>query len=57
MGHASPPMSDWYGAHIDSADRVRYGLAPFRWFHAPSFLFDDSDGESDASKADVGPGK
>jgi hypothetical protein len=22
----------------DSADRFRYGLASFRWFHAPSFL-------------------
>ena len=41
----------------DSADRVRYGLASFRWFHTPSFLFDDSDEESDASKADVGLGK
>ena len=41
----------------DSADRVRYGLASFRWFHTPSFLFDDSDKESDASKADVGLGK
>lgn len=41
----------------DSADRVRYGLASFRWFHTPSFLFDDSDDESDASKADVGLGK
>lgn len=39
------------------ADRVRYGLASFRWFHTPSFLFDDSDDESDASKADVGIGK
>jgi hypothetical protein len=38
----------------DSADRVRYGLASYRWFHTPSFLFDDSDEESDASKADVG---
>jgi hypothetical protein len=41
----------------DSADRVRYGLASFRWFHSSSFLFDDSDEESDASKADLGPGK
>jgi len=41
----------------DSADRVRYGLASYRWFHSPSFLFDDSDEESDASKADVGLGK
>ena len=41
----------------DRADRVRYGLASFRWFHTPSFLFDDSDEESDASKADVGLGK
>ena len=41
----------------DSADRVRYGLASFRWFHTPSFLFDDSDEESDASKADVGLGE
>jgi len=41
----------------DSADRVRYGLASFRWFHTPSFLFGDSDQESNASKADVGLGK
>jgi hypothetical protein len=40
-----------------SADRVRYGLASFRWFHAPSFFFDDPDEKSDTSKADVGPGK
>jgi hypothetical protein len=44
-------------ADEDSADRVRYGLASYRWFHTPSFLFDDSDEESDASKADVGLGK
>ena len=36
-----------------SEDRVRYGLASFRWFHTPSFLFGDSDEEADASKADV----
>ena len=41
----------------DRTDRVRYGLASFRWFHTPSFLFGDSDEESDASKADVGLGK
>ena len=41
----------------DSADRVRYGLASFRWFHSPSFLFDDSDEESGAGKADVVLGK
>ncbi|MGC2032656.1 MAG: hypothetical protein WA642_21750 [Steroidobacteraceae bacterium] len=41
----------------DRAGRVRYGLASFRWFDTPSFLFGDSDEESDASKADVGPGK
>jgi hypothetical protein len=41
----------------DSEDTVRYGLAFFRWFHTPSFLFGDSDEDSDASKADVGPGK
>jgi len=40
-----------------STDLVRYGLASFRWFHSPSVLFGDSDEESDASKADVGPGK
>lgn len=39
----------------DTGDRVRYGLASFRWFDSPSFLFDDSDDESNASKADVGP--
>jgi len=36
------------------ADRIRCGLASYRWFHTPSFLFDDSDEEPDASKADVG---
>jgi hypothetical protein len=41
----------------DSADRIRYGLASFRWFNSPSFLFDNSDEESDASKADAGLGK
>jgi hypothetical protein len=41
----------------DTEDRVRYGLASFRWFYTPSFLFDDSDDESDASKADVRLGK
>ena len=41
----------------DGVDRVRYGLASFRWFHTPSFLFGASDEESDASKADIGVGK
>jgi hypothetical protein len=41
----------------DTGDSVRYGLASCRWFHTPSFLFDDSDEESDASKADVGLGE
>ena len=41
----------------DSPNRVRYGLASFHWFHTPSFLLSDSDEESDASKADVEPGK
>jgi len=35
-------------------DRVRYGLASFRWFDTPSFLFGDGDGASDSSKLDVG---
>jgi hypothetical protein len=25
----------------DTEDQVRYGLASYRWFHAPSFLFGD----------------
>jgi hypothetical protein len=40
----------------DSVDRVRYGLASFRWFETRSFLFDDSDEQSDASKIDIGFG-
>jgi hypothetical protein len=39
------------------ADRVRYGLPSFRWFETRSFLFDDPDEESHASKIDVGTGK
>ena len=39
----------------DSADRIRYGLASFRWFETRSFLFDDSD--DDAGKIDVGSEK
>src|ERR1700693_1406032 len=42
---------------VNEDSAVRYGLASFRWFHTPSFLFGDSDEESDASKADVGLGK
>jgi hypothetical protein len=42
--------------HEDSVDRVRYGLASFRWFETRSVLFDDSDEQSDASKVDVGFG-
>jgi len=56
----APPVSHERRAvrvNENSADRVRYGLASFRLFHSPSFLFDDSDEESDASKADVGLGK
>jgi hypothetical protein len=41
----------------DSLDRVRYGLASFRWFETRSFLFDDSDEEFDASRIDVGSGE
>jgi hypothetical protein len=37
----------------DGVDGVRYGLASFRWFATHSFLFDDSDEDSDASKIDV----
>jgi hypothetical protein len=40
----------------DGADRVRYGLASFRWFEPRSFLFGDSDEASDTSKNDVGLG-
>jgi hypothetical protein len=41
----------------DNADRVRYGLASFRWFDTRSFLFDDSDEEPDTSKSDLRRGK
>jgi hypothetical protein len=41
----------------DGLDRVCYGLASFRWFERRSFLFDDSDEESDASNIDIGSGK
>jgi hypothetical protein len=37
----------------DGADRVRYGLASFRWFEPRSFLFGDPDEASDTSKDDV----
>jgi hypothetical protein len=37
----------------DDEDRIRYGLASFRWFETRSFLFDESEKESDASKNDV----
>jgi len=40
----------------DSVDRVRYGLASFRWFETRSFLFDDSDDQSGASEIDIGFG-
>jgi hypothetical protein len=53
----SGQLQDIVRVNEESADRVRYGLASFRWFHTPSFLLDDSDEESDASKADVGPEK
>jgi hypothetical protein len=56
-GRSTPPQQNIVRVNEDSADRVRYGLASFRWFHTPSFLFDDSDDESDASKADVGLAK
>jgi hypothetical protein len=39
------------------ADRVRYGLAPFRWFDPRSFLFGDPDEASDADKPDIAFGK
>jgi hypothetical protein len=39
------------------ADHVRCGLASFRWFEPRSFMFGDPDEESEASKADVAPGK
>jgi hypothetical protein len=41
----------------DRADRIRYGLASFRWFEPRSFLFGDPDEASDASQNDVGSGK
>ena len=30
----------------DEDDRIRYGLTSYRWFSAPSFLFDDDAEES-----------
>ena len=41
----------------DAADRVRYGLASFRWFHTHSFLPDHSKEQSDPSRTDVGFGE
>jgi hypothetical protein len=41
----------------DGADRVRHGMASFRWFEPRSFLFGDPDEVSDSSKDDVGLGK
>jgi hypothetical protein len=41
----------------DAADRVRYGLASFRWFEPRSFLFGDPDEASDADKPDIAFGK
>lgn len=35
-----------------SKDPVRYGLASFRWFDAPSFLFGDPEEEVDSGLAD-----
>ncbi len=41
----------------DGADRVRCGLASFRWFEPRSFLFGDPDEASHTSKDDVGLGE
>lgn len=40
--------------HERDGDPVRYGLASFRWFDAPSFMFGEPEMESDdtASQAD-----
>jgi hypothetical protein len=41
----------------DRANRVRYGLASFRWFEPRSFMFGDPDEATDADKPDIGFGK
>jgi hypothetical protein len=41
----------------DGADRVRYGLASFRWFELRSFLFGDPDEAFDTSESNVESGK
>lgn len=38
----------------DGADRVRYGLASFRWFEPRSFMFSDPDEASDTDEPDTG---
>ncbi len=41
------------GLELTGLGSTKYGLASFRLFQTRSFLFDESDEESDASKADV----
>jgi hypothetical protein len=37
-----------------TADRVRYGLASYRWFEAPSFMFGNPDQLSDPDEVGIG---
>lgn len=40
-------LSEIVRVNEDAEDQVRYGLASYRWFSAPSFIFDD-DAEASA---------
>jgi hypothetical protein len=37
------PLQNIVRVDADCAQSIRYGLASFRWFNSPSFLFDDGD--------------
>jgi hypothetical protein len=41
----------------DVADRIRYGLASFRWFEPRAFMFGDPDETSEAEKPEFRVGK
>lgn len=43
---SSGQLSEIVRVGKDPDDRVRYGLASYRWFSAPSFMFDDDTEES-----------
>ena len=50
----------WQGivrVNEESADRVRYGLASYRWFEPRSFMFGDPDELPDADEVHNGLGK